>query len=413
MCLLRGGPPLWRILGFWLILLMMGAHGCASEPDTLGDLEEPLTEDGSSYSEDDENAFSNENEEEGANNLAVSNPAEADADSVDLLGDGAENNYQNQGYYNNEDLGEGNEAGYNENNPYSGDNAYSEEGGYDSSEGALASGDSYNELTGENYSDVLNANVASAAEEGQQGSNLLASGDMGGEDAMTNPYTTDSSGGMEGENLYSGDYTTDGSVDSAGADLSADAAVQPAGGGLPEMGSKMSYIVERGDTLAIIAEKVYGDREQWREIRQLTGMENPHLIYPGEVVYYRLTEQSQAFAASYENTPKGEVTVQAGDTLAALAQRIYGDSNQWKTLWRANDAIDNPDRLNVGQIVYFINSAEVMAQINTWEKHFQNRSSWPHTLSSQRERGFAPQDEAQLSDYAASIISDQALMPWI
>ena len=75
------------------------------------------------------------------------------------------------------------------------------------------------------------------------------------------------------------------------------AAGMAAAPGLPELGSKMSYIVQSGDTLANIAEKIYGDREKWREIAEFTGMANPNRIYPGDVIYYQLTDQTMAFSS--------------------------------------------------------------------------------------------------------------------
>lgn len=132
-------------------------------------------------------------------------------------------------------------------------------------------------------------------------------------------------------------------------------------GGLPELGSKMNYVVQRGETLAVIAQNIYGDVSKWREIAELTGMENPNLIYPGDVVYYQLSDASMAFASAYENLPREEVSVQSGDSLATIAKNIYGDSAQWKAIWRQNDQINNPDQLEVGQVIYFVNTQSVMA----------------------------------------------------
>ena len=422
MFLPRGGPPLWKVLGFWLLLLILGFTGCASEPDTLGDLDEPLTEDDGSYNEN-EAAFSNI--EEGENNLEVSNPSQPD--NVDLLGDGADENYNNNGYYNEENMGEDNSAyGYNENleedNPYANSSYDNEESNENSeAEEGLASegGYNYNNLTGESYNDVLNAEVNPLAAE--QGVDLLASNDALGE----NPYAAEGGGEELYGNNYSGDstgesmedtYTTDaaGMEDLSGTDLSGTMASVPTMGGLPEMGSKMHYIVQKGDTLGVIAEKIYGDKEQWREILQLTGMENPDLIYPGEVVYYRLTESSQAFAAAYENTPKGEMTVEVGDSLASLAQRIYGDPGQWQTLWRANDTINNPDRLEVGQIVYFINNAAVMAQVDLWKQHFQQTSSWAYLDHSEKKSELSKVEaQSNLQPFYVMSAENFTLKPWI
>ena len=70
--------------------------------------------------------------------------------------------------------------------------------------------------------------------------------------------------------------------------------------GLPELGSKMSYIVQKGDSLVKIA-TIYGNPTKWTEIANFTGLANPKLIYPGDVVYYQLTDQTLAFASAYES----------------------------------------------------------------------------------------------------------------
>lgn len=128
----------------------------------------------------------------------------------------------------------------------------------------------------------------------------------------------------------------------------------PAGGALPEFGSKMAYVVEPGDTLATIATKVLGDKKAWKEIAALSGITNPNRIYAGDVVYYQLNEKSQAFAQGYEARPRKALTVGPGDTLARISTRVFGNADLWRSIWRENDRIGNPDRLKVGmQVVYF------------------------------------------------------------
>ena len=42
--------------------------------------------------------------------------------------------------------------------------------------------------------------------------------------------------------------------------------------------------------------------------------------------------------------------VKSGDTLSAIAQREYGDANQWRRIYEANrDRIDDPDMIHPGQ----------------------------------------------------------------
>ncbi len=142
-------------------------------------------------------------------------------------------------------------------------------------------------------------------------------------------------------------------------------AAQPAAvGGLPETGSKMPYVVEAGDTLGKIATKVYGDQKRWREISGLTGLSNPNHIFPGDVIYYSLDEKSAQFAANYESIKRQKDVVQQGDTLASIAKRIYGSSRSWRHIWRQNDHIDNPDKLEPGTVIYYLEKESIKTASN-------------------------------------------------
>ena len=134
--------------------------------------------------------------------------------------------------------------------------------------------------------------------------------------------------------------------------------------GMPEMGSKMAYVVEAGDTLGKIATKIYGDQKRWRDIANLSGMENPNHIYPGDIVYYSLDDSSRNFAAAYESVRRAKEIVREGDTLAAISQRVYGTSKAWRHIWRQNDNIDNPDVLTAGMSVYYVEKGAFNAALN-------------------------------------------------
>jgi nucleoid-associated protein YgaU len=49
-------------------------------------------------------------------------------------------------------------------------------------------------------------------------------------------------------------------------------------------------------------------------------------------------------------TAEKTYTVQSGDTLAKIAQTVYGDGARWKEIFEANrDQISDPDTIQVGQ----------------------------------------------------------------
>ena len=148
---------------------------------------------------------------------------------------------------------------------------------------------------------------------------------------------------------------------SSGGGLVGGAAGNPAGPGLPEIGSKLAYIVQAKDTLGKISQKIYGKRGRYRDLATWSNIENPNKIYPGDVVYYQLTQESLGFAQAYENIQRSEVVVAEGDTLGSIASKVYGNGTHWKFLWRHNDGITDPDLLTVGMTVYYV-PVDVLAQ---------------------------------------------------
>ena len=50
------------------------------------------------------------------------------------------------------------------------------------------------------------------------------------------------------------------------------------------------------------------------------------------------------------SSPELTHTVEAGDTLATIAQKYYGDSGLWRRIYEANRAAigDNPDQVKIG-----------------------------------------------------------------
>ena len=133
---------------------------------------------------------------------------------------------------------------------------------------------------------------------------------------------------------------------------------------LPEPGTKMPYIVQPGDTLGDIAQKIYGDRKMWSEIAQLSNLSNPNRIYAGDVVYYQLSETTQTFAQANESVQRMEVTVNPGDTLVTIAQRVLGSTKYWKPIWKENHNITNPDQLEVGSTIYYVSPSAMQASLD-------------------------------------------------
>lgn len=223
---------------------------------------------------------------------------------------------------------------------------------------------------GANPDEQANANAA------PENDNLAQNkGDAGGDQVATGETPTDTPANSTNADLkeimQDVNAGANGAAPAEGGAATADAVAPsappvavgsgPAGGALPEFGSKMPYIVQPGDTLAKISGKLYGNAGKWKLLASLSNLARPNKIYPGDIVYYQLTQESQKFAQAYETVPRQEVKAEAGDTLAKISQRVLGSKVHWRAIWRQNDTIDNPDEIAAGSSVYYIKPNQLAA----------------------------------------------------
>jgi nucleoid-associated protein YgaU len=99
------------------------------------------------------------------------------------------------------------------------------------------------------------------------------------------------------------------------------------------------YAVKAGDTLRSIALGFYSDENQWPRIFNANRdqINDPDVIQVGWILRIPTDEP---------------YTVVAGDTLRKIAQQFYGDENQWTRIFDENrDQIDDPDVISVGQVL--------------------------------------------------------------
>ena len=138
------------------------------------------------------------------------------------------------------------------------------------------------------------------------------------------------------------------------------------GSGNYQQGDIFEYTVVRGDSLSLIAMRVYGTFQRWPEIQAVTNRPNPNLIYPGNIIRIPLSDAGAVqwaqgnrhlstghnISNSTVNNQGGTVqtvTVQRGDTLSSISQRYFGTTAQWRTIWNQNrSAVPNPNAIPVG-----------------------------------------------------------------
>jgi nucleoid-associated protein YgaU len=138
----------------------------------------------------------------------------------------------------------------------------------------------------------------------------------------------------------------------------------------------VQYTVVAGDTLRRIAEQFYGDENQWPRIFNANRhqISNPDQIFPGQVL----------------RIPLFNYTSVAGDTLRGIAQRFYGDENQWPVIFNANrELISDPDVISTQWVLripatdqYTVVAGDTLRGIA--QRFYGDENQWPRIHNANR-----------------------------
>ncbi len=125
------------------------------------------------------------------------------------------------------------------------------------------------------------------------------------------------------------------------------------------------YIVQPNDNLFKIAEKHYGDGQEWNKIFEANrdSMPDSNSLFVGqELLIPDITAEVEAnevvlrpVSGRRDNERSSDVdthTVQAGDTLYRIADKYYDDPTEWTKILEANeDTIEDEGSLIKGQVL--------------------------------------------------------------
>lgn len=127
-------------------------------------------------------------------------------------------------------------------------------------------------------------------------------------------------------------------------------------------GTKMEYKVLKNETLMLIAFKIYGDYDKWKELasQNRDKLKGATSLKPGTVLSY--TSPAQEFVWNPQGLP---YLIRTGDTLGVISKSVYQTPKKWKMLWENNrPLIKDPNRIFAGFTLYYLeNGRQVASEI--------------------------------------------------
>ena len=114
--------------------------------------------------------------------------------------------------------------------------------------------------------------------------------------------------------------------------------------------SMSSYVVNKGETLMLIAFKIYGDYGKWKELAEYNPNFAQKPLNEGTVITY------PSVGESFHYKPDGlPHLVRKGETLGKISVQKYGTSKEWKSIYENNQPlIKDPNLIFAGFTIYYI-----------------------------------------------------------
>lgn len=115
-------------------------------------------------------------------------------------------------------------------------------------------------------------------------------------------------------------------------------------------GKTINYMVRLGDTLMKIAFEKHGNYLRWREIYKVNRKKMTH--YTKMKVGTVLTIKNVRYV--FIRKQGKPYLIRKRDTLKSIAQKVYGDSKKWRSIWKNNpQLIRNPRKIYAGFTLYY------------------------------------------------------------
>lgn len=126
-----------------------------------------------------------------------------------------------------------------------------------------------------------------------------------------------------------------------------------------EAGVTREYTVQKNETLMLIAFKLFGNYERWKELantnRQILGGSTN--IKEGMVLKY--VAPAEEFVWNPQGLP---YLIRTGDTLGGISTNVYATAKKWKLIWDNNrPLIRDPNKIFAGFTIYYLENGREVA----------------------------------------------------
>lgn len=126
-----------------------------------------------------------------------------------------------------------------------------------------------------------------------------------------------------------------------------------------DQGEMKQYVVQKNETLMLIAFKLYGNYERWKDIAN----QNRDTLKGSTNLSAGMTLNYAAPAEEFVWNPQGSpYLIRTGDTLGGISQQVYVTSKKWKLIWNNNrPLIKDPNRIYAGFTIFYPESGREVA----------------------------------------------------